>query len=571
MLLVSVGILVLALVSSLLTAWVTSKNSRQQLIDQGLQLTQSFAEQSVLALLFESAENAEDLVASTLSFPNVMYVKLLTHDGKMLLHEGDDSVDKLKNIQANVRGRLGFEGSFQAPLEGRTLHPESLLPVPSTEQAPRKRRGRMPEVVEQGAVLLCETDIYLCFRAPVFDRQADEQIVAFIGSDQAPNLLGFADIVMSKAELNSQRITTILQYTLVSFVLAIIILLVLQKILSRIVTPLSELSALMHKQDVGEKTSRAKIRGPVEIRDMAHAFNSMMDVLDERDLRLRNQNDNLENKIKERTRDLRDARDAAIQASKHKSAFLANMSHELRTPMNSVLGYTSMVLEDARSDHFNLATCVEDLSRVDNAGKHLLSMINNILDLAKIEAGRMELECGTVDIKQLAGQVEDSVLPLITDKNNKLVVDVVSDVSSLSMDAVKLRQILINLLSNAAKFTEQGTITLKIEHSIDALFCSVVDTGMGMDEEQQQRIFQAFKQGNMTTTKEFGGTGLGLTISQHLCALMGGTIKVKSDLGKGSALYFTLPLPLQEHQSEEAQLVGLVGKYRLPEERALSS
>ncbi len=549
MLLVSVGILVLALVSSLLTAWVTSKNSRQQLIDQGLQLTESFAEQSVLALLLESAENAEDLVASTLSFPNVMYVELLTQDRKILLHEGEHLVDELKNLEISSGSKLGFEGFFYP--EGTWQY----TPQGGTKKSPLEGYT-LSGAVEQDAVLFCETNAYLCFRAPVFDRQRDEQIAVFVGGDQAPNLLGFADVVMSKAELNAQRTTTILQNIIVSFVLAIIILLILQKILSRITTPLSELSTLMHEQDTKIKTSRAKVKGPIEIQDMARAFNAMMDVLDERDLRLRNQNDNLENQVKARTRDLVDARDAAIQASKHKSVFLANMSHELRTPMNAVLGYTSIVIEDARSRHFNLASCIEDLNRVENAGKHLLSMINNILDLAKIEAGRMELECGVVDIKQLARQVEDSVLPLIRDKNNKLVVDVVSDGSSLSMDAVKLRQILINLLSNAAKFTEQGTITLKIEHSIDALFCSVVDTGMGMDEAQQQRIFKAFKQADTTTTKKFGGTGLGLTISQHLCALMGSKIEVKSDLEKGSAFYFALPLPLQEHQEDEDILVN---------------
>jgi len=514
MLLVSVGILLLALVSALLTAWVTAKNSRDYLVEQGLQLTESFAEQSVLALLFGSAENAEDVVASTLSFPNVMHVALLTQEGRVLLHEGDHSFDAKKNPDA-IKGN---------------------------------RRGNSLQGSKRGTVLFSETHDYLSFRSPIFERRLDERIGVIVSDKQPENLLGFADVSISKAALNSQRVTTVVQNIGVSFVLAILILLVLKKILSRITTPLSELSNLMREQDAETETSRVVVKGPIEIQDMARAFNAMMDVLDERDLRLKNQNDDLENQVRVRTLELVGARDAAIQASKHKSAFLANMSHELRTPMNAVLGYTGMVIEDARDGSFNVDSCISDLNRVENAGKHLLSMINNILDLAKIEAGRMELECDRVDINELARQVEDTVLPLIKNGQNKFEADVTSDGSILWMDQVKLRQILVNLLSNAAKFTEAGTITLKIEHSVDALFCSVIDTGIGMDEEQQQRIFRAFKQADMTTTKNFGGTGLGLTISQRLCALMGGNIEVQSAPEKGSVLYFTLPLPLQEHQ-----------------------
>ncbi len=520
MLLVSVGIFSLALITALLTAWVTSKNSRDQLVDQGLQLTESFAEQSVLALLFGSAENAEESVANTLSFPNVMHIALRTFDGKVLLHEGDHSADIVKALNMSAQLKTNINGD--------------------------------DEVIVTETILFSETDDHICFRSPVFERRFNnDEIGVIVGDVQEPNLLGYADIIISKAALNAQRTTTILQNTGVSVVLAILILFVLQKVLSRVTTPLSELSTLMREQDAEKETSRVAVKGPIEIQDMARAFNIMMDVIDERDLRLRNQNDDLENQVKVRTRELLEARDRAIQASKHKSAFLANMSHELRTPMNAVLGYTSMVIEDVRGGSFDPNDCINDLNRVENAGQHLLSMINNILDLAKIEAGRMELECDMVELKQLARQVEDTVFPLIKSKHNQFQKEVITDGSPLWMDPVKLRQILVNLLSNAAKFTESGVITLKIEHKEDALFCSVTDTGIGMDEEQQQRIFKAFKQADMTTTKNFGGTGLGLTISQRLCTLMGGVIEVQSKLGEGSVLYFTIPLPLQEHQEED--------------------
>ena len=518
MILVSVGILVLALVSSLITAWVNSENERDQLVRQSLQLTEGFAEQSVLAMLFESAENAQDSAAATLSFPNVVHVLLRKPDGGVLLDKGGM-----------------FDGEFDSD-EIRHEAMEELMHSNSPGD---------------NAQLIHETSDYLYFCAPILERRPDSHAGIFVGSDDMSNRIGYAHVMVSKAALKAHRITTIVQNSAVSLALAVLMLLVLQKVISRITTPLSELSTLMREQDAETETSRVAVKGPIEIQDMARAFNAMMDVLDKRDLRLRNQNDTLENQVRARTRQLIDARDAAILASKHKSAFLANMSHELRTPMNAVLGYTSMVIEDMRAGTFHIEGCLDDLSRVDNAGKHLLSMINNILDLAKIEAGRMELELDTVDIRQLVRQVEDTVLPMITERNNKIELDVTTDDSTLVMDPVKLRQILVNLLSNATKFTEDGVITIKVEHNQDALHCAVIDNGVGMDDEQQQRIFRAFKQADMTTTKNFGGTGLGLTISQRLCTLMGGTIRVISAPGKGSCFYFTIPLPVQEHQEDE--------------------
>jgi len=429
MLLVSVGIFLLALISSLLTAWVTSKNEREQLVSQGLQLAESFAEQSVLAMLLESADNAQNSAATALSFPNVIHVALRKLDGEILLEEGDHFNDNPGVIE-------------KLKIQERT------------------ERGA---VISEQAVLTHETPGHIYFHAPIFERQSHEEVGILIGGDLAPNkLLGFADVVVSKVALNAQRITTIVQNTAVSLVLALLILLILHKVISRITTPLSELSTLMREQDAETETARVKVAGPTEIQDMARAFNAMMDVLDERDLRLRNQNDTLENQVRARTRELIDARDAAIQASKHKSAFLANMSHELRTPMNAVLGYTGLVIEDMREGRFQVDECISDLSRVDNAGKHLLSMINNILDLAKIEAGHMELYFDNVDIKQLVCQVEDTVLPMIMAKNNKIEVDIDSDDSALVIDPVKLRQILVNLLGNANLFTLSTSMSLYV-------------------------------------------------------------------------------------------------------------
>lgn len=509
MLLVTVGIFMLALISSLLIAWVTGSKERDELIEQGLQLTSNFAEQSVLAMLFESGENAEESATATLAFPDVIHVSLRQPDDNVLLSKGKPF--------------------------------DHYLP------ATRQPRAATPRLV-------VETYDVIYFSAPIFERPLNErESIIFPGGGDGRALLGYADIIVSKAALNKQRNATFIQNISVSMVVAALLLLVLRNVVARITTPLSELSELMRQQDHNKKNLRAQVKGPVEIRNMARTFNAMMDVLDERDRRLRYHNDYLEHQVKARTRELMDARDAAILASQHKSAFLANMSHELRTPMNAVLGYTEMVIQDMRADDFRRETCLDDLSRVENAGRHLLSMINNILDLAKIEAGRMEVSFDTTDIHFLAQQVEDSILPLILSNNNELKVNVETDDSELTIDAVKLRQILINLLGNSSKFTKDGVIIMNIKHDENALYCSVTDTGIGMTEAQQEKIFKAFRQGDMATTKNYGGTGLGLAISQKLCRLMGGSISVVSEEGKGSMFYFTIPLPMEEHQPEEEQ------------------
>lgn len=523
MVLVSVGILAMALISSFLTSWVTTKNARQRLISEGMHITSGFAEQSILAMLFESPDNAKDSAAAALSFPNVIHVSLHKPDGDLLLLE-----------EAN-----GVSQEFDDTRMTRV----------------RRSKSQSPNLDEEQVEVL-EGREHIHIRAPIYEPRADNEEFIFAGNDVPRKFLGFADVVLSKEELNAQRVTTIVQNSVVSIVLALLLLLVLHKVISRITTPLSELSTLMREQDSETETSRAEVTGPIEIQDIARAFNAMMDVLDERDLRLRNQNDGLENQVRARTRELVEARDAAIRASQHKSAFLANMSHELRTPLNAVLGYTNMVIEDIQDGELCQERCIDDLSRVENAGKHLLSMINNILDLAKIEAGRMDLEFDDVDIKQLLRQVEDTILPLVKSGQNQLKIQLSTDSSPLVMDPVKLRQILVNLLGNACKFTKSGTITLQVDHSEKALKCAVTDTGIGMNEEQLERIFTAFKQADMTTTKTFGGTGLGLTISQRLCALMGTDIKVTSAMGEGSCFYFTIPLPMQEHQPEEEALAS---------------
>jgi len=241
-------------------------------------------------------------------------------------------------------------------------------------------------------------------------------------------------------------------------------------------------------------------------------------------------------------RELIRARDAALEANRAKSAFLANMSHELRTPMNAIIGYSEMVVEDLTDGGHTAFT--GDIEKINSAGRHLLGLINDMLDLSKIEAGGMDLYLEDFVLGDLLREVEGTMHPLVARAGNTLVLECPSTLPIVHADLTKTRQILLNLLGNACKFTKDGTITVRVEQAADAkLRIAVVDTGIGMTGEQAAKIFDAFTQADGSTTRRFGGTGLGLTIAQRFAGMMGGEIRVQSEPGRGTA--FTLVMPLR--------------------------
>ena len=301
----------------------------------------------------------------------------------------------------------------------------------------------------------------------------------------------------------------------------------------------------------GELGVRVDVRGRDEVAILGQAFERMARSIEGtvQDLHrsredLQTAHADLERRIELRTRELAVARDQALEASRAKSMFVANMSHELRTPLNAIIGYGEMLEEEAQAtDNVEFA---RDLKKITGAGVHLLNLINDILDLSKVEAGKMELLPERFPIGKLVAEVAMTVQPLVEKNDNRFTIECRDDIGDMYADQTKLKQVLINLIGNAAKFTSHGDITLSVEtldrHDEQWIHFHIRDTGIGMSREQLDRLFTEFSQADASTTRRFGGTGLGLAISRRFTNLMGGDISVHSEEGKGAVFSVRLPL-----------------------------
>ena len=345
-------------------------------------------------------------------------------------------------------------------------------------------------------------------------------------------------------------------------------------IFSRVTTrPLQRFRDGMARIANGERSVRFEVPPSSELAALAEGFNAMAQSLDRRIHELEASqhsllisqkeiaalNETLQQRVNRSTRDLRLTNQMlaktalqANEASIAKSHFLANMSHELRTPLNAIIGYSEMLQEDA--EIAGMGQCRSDLERIKLAGRHLLSLINNILDLSKIEAGKIDLNLAPVSVPQILEQVQSTIQPLINAHHNRFDLHCPGTLGSMVSDEVRLRQVLINLLSNAFKFTENGAVQLTVQRFTrdhrDWIEFEIRDSGIGMTPEQCTRLFRSFMQADSSTTRRFGGTGLGLAISKNLCTLLGGDIFVESAPEQGSI--FTVVLPVKTELPEDA-------------------
>jgi PAS domain S-box-containing protein len=266
--------------------------------------------------------------------------------------------------------------------------------------------------------------------------------------------------------------------------------------------------------------------------------------------------------------ELAEARDRALEASRTKSTFMANMSHELRTPLNAIIGYSELLIDEARDAQGGPGQdgSIADLQKIHAAGKHLLELINDVLDLSKVEAGKMPIHLETFDVGSVVRDVVSTIQPLLESNGNALELQSDGDLGSMHADQTKVRQILFNLLSNACKFTERGTITVVVMRQIEPetgdrqIRFYVKDTGIGMTPEQLGKLFQAFTQADASTQHKYGGTGLGLALSRHFAQMMGGDIAVESEKGKGSTFTVTLPAKVAGPVRDEAATAPLLSE-----------
>jgi signal transduction histidine kinase len=494
---VSVGIFVLAITASISTAWVTSNNLRSLLIKDGLQLAESIAEQSVLALLYDSGENAKDAVRVALAFPSVTHVQIISRDYKPIYLDGIDAPD-IEDIK---------------------------WPTDATElgQEDEKHWLFVAPVHTQGQIQTEEDPMLL-------QTEADQE------------LLGYVLVLKNKDELYENRALTITNNLGIALLIAIPLLLILWARFGFLTKPLDKLSNVMSSAEKGGEVAYADTSGPKEVVQIALAFNRMMAALVAKDQQLRDHNVHLEAEVALRTQELVYARDVAIEANKNKSEFLANVTHELRTPLQAIMGYTDLIRESV--DEEGMEDLHADLDCIISNSNNLLALINEVLDLSKVESGRMDINLGPENLETLVIKVEGTIKHLMKENNNQLIIEVEQTHSNLEVDGTKIRQIMLNLLSNAAKFTENGQVNLLVKQASNEISINVRDTGVGISKEHQEMIFDHFRQIDGTRTRKFQGTGLGLAITRKFCQLMGGDIKVESTPNEGSSFTVSIPLPI---------------------------
>ncbi len=491
------GMIVLALSSSYATYTLANKFLYERLTEEGVQISKIFAEQTALALLYQSPENAADAVQATLSIPDVLGIGIYLPDGDVLLEEGM-----------------------------------------SSEGVAELWSGLNP-----GAVHRQDLNQTWYYTTAVYSGLENSEYMdsPFMTELPEPQLLGYARIAMSQQTLLSMA-TKILQGNFTaSIILAGLLLFTLLLITKRLIQPLRDLADLMLRAEHGEAFVRADIHGPKDIADMQQAFNAMIDVLEARE------------------QELVEARDIALESAQAKGQFAANVTHELRTPLNGIIGMLQLLegtkLDEEQSKWINTA--------VSSSGA-LLALINDILDFSKIDAGKASSQSQPFATQELMQEVSTLLVQQAEKKGIYLRYRAQEKVPEyVKGEFTRIRQVLFNLIGNAIKFTQTGGVELRTsllsKHDDGTCIVEfrVIDTGIGISDEAQSKVFDAFSQADSSTSRNFGGTGLGLTISRQLVEFMNGDIGVESQPGEGSQFWFSIPMEIATTEQINSQAAGV--------------
>lgn len=506
---VSVGILLLTLITTLVSSSITGQKLRERIEKEGFQLIESFTTSARLGLLYQSQVDGKTAVENIMAFPDIQ--------GAAIYIDGDE-----------------------------LLYSKGGLPDMSSSGWP-----------DSVSLQLQDKEVWV-YTAPVFSNPDADQDNPFV-EPVAPELLGYVRLVQSKASLRTMLRNIYLFNLIASLGVAVCLLALLLFITNRVTKPVLNLAGIMRRAQAGEKELHANYEGTREIVEMESAFNTMMSVLNDREVELKN------------------ARDIALEAARVKGEFAANVSHELRTPMNGVLGMlelmSDMGLPPKQEEYLDIAT---------SSAEALLGLIDDILDFSRSDAGKLSLDAANFNLRDLLEEITTLLSIQAHRKNLQLSFLLGTGVpSDLEGDAGRLRQVLVNLIGNGIKFTDWGEVKVSVDvlaaadpgsdagfsrvHDTDVTdkhhstgevrlrFC-VSDTGIGISDEKRATIFDAFSQADSSTTKKYGGTGLGLAISRQLVGLMQGEIGVESSVGKGAAFWFTVTL----QQSQEVRPVQKV-------------
>lgn len=493
--------------------------AEEELTKRGQAMAADLAYSSELGVLAEDGRLLQSAMRGVVRNPDVAYVVIYREDGKILVM-GGRQVSELPGLTSER----------------------------SMEEKPRLQ-GRQPfskSVVRGGAR-------FVEFSAPILSEvKTPEQLLIGplgMGPGQAQprqRIIGAVRIGLSLQSIET-HVNALLKLwgglTVVFFALSTVAIYAFSR---RITRPIKQLTDEAEKIAAGQRSVKVEIDSRDEIGRLANSFNEMVTSLQENEAALQRHAEELERRVKERTQELQTANLELEAASRHKSQFLASMSHELRTPLNAILGYTELIVDQIYGE---VPERIRDvLERVDKSGRHLLGLINDVLDLSKIEAGELTLSLSDYSMKEVVQTVITAVESLAAEKKLALKIAVAPDLSPGRGDERRIVQVLLNLVGNAIKFTEVGEVRIQAQAADGAFLVSVSDTGSGIALGDQQKIFEEFQQIDDSATKTKGGTGLGLAIAKRIVEMHGGRIWVESTPGQGSTFWFTVPVVVEREE-----------------------